>query len=113
MVHWIGYLREAKGGLQRSFGIASAQSERCSTRNSMDIEMYMDIGSADYWCMRCCWDTTIICIYIAFTYSMSYGGIRKWLRLILDLFSLSSCPFFESLLFQLDTVALCTVLTYE
>ena len=45
MVHWTEYLREAKGGLQRMFGIA--QSDRCSTRNSMDMEMYMDIG------MRC------------------------------------------------------------
>ncbi|KAN0105598.1 hypothetical protein V8E52_010892 [Russula decolorans] len=29
---------------------------------------------------------------------MSYGGIRKWRRLILDLFSLSFCPLFESLI---------------
>jgi hypothetical protein len=79
----------------------------------MDMEIYMDIGSADFWCIRCCWDTTIICIYISFTYNMSYElrGIRKWLRFILDLFSLSSCPLFESLFYQLDTVALCTVLT--
>jgi hypothetical protein len=39
MVHWTEYLREAKGELQLSFGIA--QSDRCSTRNSMDMELYI------------------------------------------------------------------------
>ena len=40
----------------------------------------------------------------------SYGGIRK---LMLDLFSPSFPSAFESQLFQLDTVALGTVLTYD
>ena len=43
MVHWIEYLLEAKGKLQRLFGIA--QYERCSTRNGMDMDMYIDIGT--------------------------------------------------------------------
>ncbi len=48
MVHWIKYLREGMGGLQRSFGIA--QSEHCLTRYGMDmdIDTDIDIGSTDF-----------------------------------------------------------------
>lgn len=60
----------------------------------MAMGMYMDFGITDFWYMDCYQDTTITCIYIALTYNISYGDILEWLRLILDLFSLSYRPRF-------------------
>jgi hypothetical protein len=63
----------------------------------MTMGVFMDIGIADFWtfwCMHGCQDTTIICIYIALTYIISYEGILEWVRLILDLFSLPYCSLF-------------------
>ena len=77
----------------------------------MDMEMYMDIRSADFWYMRNYQDTTLICIYIALriacrTEYPQSGGVSYSIC-----FHFLSVRLFELLPYQLDTVALRTVLT--